>query len=101
MATAVHVTLWHGAGTHAPSVVLIHGSMTWGTACFERQRSLAECAALGGVSQKAELHPDWRRREFLAGARALPSHCPRSLAGRPEAMLSAKNRARWWTTRAE
>ena len=42
MATAVHVTLWDGAGAEAPSVVLIHGSMTWGTACFERQRSLAD-----------------------------------------------------------
>ena len=38
----MHVTLWDGAGAEAPSVVLIHGSMTWGTACFERQRSLTD-----------------------------------------------------------
>ncbi len=38
---SVHVTVWDEAGTGAPSVVLVHGTMTWGAACFERQRSLA------------------------------------------------------------
>ena len=40
--TAVHVTVWGRAAADAPSVVLIHGTLTWGTACFERQRSLAD-----------------------------------------------------------
>jgi pimeloyl-ACP methyl ester carboxylesterase len=40
--TEVHVTIWDEAGTAAPPVILIHGSMTWGTACFDRQRSLAD-----------------------------------------------------------
>jgi pimeloyl-ACP methyl ester carboxylesterase len=39
--TAVHVTIWDDAGADAPSVVLVHGTMTWGTACFEAQRTLA------------------------------------------------------------
>ena len=40
--TAVHVTVWGRAAADAPSVVLIHGTLTWGTACFERQLSLAD-----------------------------------------------------------
>jgi pimeloyl-ACP methyl ester carboxylesterase len=52
VATAVHVTLWCGAGTQAPSVVLIHGSMTWGTACFESQRSLADSYRLLVVDRR-------------------------------------------------
>jgi pimeloyl-ACP methyl ester carboxylesterase len=39
--TAVHVTVWDEAGGGAPAVVLVHGTMTWGTACFEAQRPLA------------------------------------------------------------
>jgi len=39
--TAVHVTIWDDAGADAPSVLLVHGTMTWGTACFEAQRTLA------------------------------------------------------------
>ncbi len=37
----VHVTVWEEAGKDTPAVVLVHGSMTWGAACFESQRSLA------------------------------------------------------------
>ena len=36
------VTVWNEAGDHAASAILIHGTMAWGTACFERQRSLAD-----------------------------------------------------------
>ena len=39
--TAVHVTVWDEAGGGAPAVVLVPGTMTWGTACFEAQRPLA------------------------------------------------------------
>jgi pimeloyl-ACP methyl ester carboxylesterase len=39
--TAVHVTVWDETRTGAPAVVLVHGTMTWGTACFETQRPLA------------------------------------------------------------
>jgi pimeloyl-ACP methyl ester carboxylesterase len=39
--TALHVTIWGDAGADAPSVVLVHGTMTWGTACFEAQHTLA------------------------------------------------------------
>jgi pimeloyl-ACP methyl ester carboxylesterase len=39
---SIYVTVWGAAGTAAPAVVLIHGSMTWGTACFERQQALAD-----------------------------------------------------------
>ena len=42
MTTALHVTVWDEAAAAAPSIVLIHGSMTRGAVCFERQRSLAE-----------------------------------------------------------
>jgi pimeloyl-ACP methyl ester carboxylesterase len=38
----VHVTVWNETGDHAASAILIHGTMTWGTACFERQRPLAD-----------------------------------------------------------
>src|SRR5213596_3066583 len=34
MAMPVHVTVWDEAGTDSPSVVLVHGTMTWGAACF-------------------------------------------------------------------
>jgi pimeloyl-ACP methyl ester carboxylesterase len=65
MATAVHVTLWDGAGTHAPSVVLIHGSMTWGTACFERQRSLADGYRLRVVDRRGYgSSPDIDRSDY-------------------------------------
>jgi pimeloyl-ACP methyl ester carboxylesterase len=37
----VHVTVWDEAGKAAPAVVLVHGTMTWGAACFQSQRSLA------------------------------------------------------------
>ena len=42
MATPVHVTVWDEAGVGAPAVVMVHGTMTWGTDAFEAQRSLAE-----------------------------------------------------------
>jgi pimeloyl-ACP methyl ester carboxylesterase len=38
----VHVTVWDDTEDAGDSVILIHGTMTWGTACFEYQRSLAE-----------------------------------------------------------
>src|SRR5215213_102042 len=39
--TVVHATVWDEVGAGAPAVVLVHGTMTWGTACFEAQRPLA------------------------------------------------------------
>ncbi len=42
MDTPVHVTVWDEAGKGAPTVVMVHGAMTWGTASFEAQRPLAE-----------------------------------------------------------
>src|ERR671932_155375 len=42
MGTPVHVTVWDEAGVGAPTVVLVHGTMTWGTDAFEAQRPLAE-----------------------------------------------------------
>ena len=36
------MTVWDDAVPDAPSVVLIYGSMTWGTACFEQQRPVAD-----------------------------------------------------------
>jgi pimeloyl-ACP methyl ester carboxylesterase len=35
------VTIWDEAGAGAPAVVLLHSTMTWGTACFGAQRPLA------------------------------------------------------------
>jgi len=37
----VHVTIWNDAGPHAHRAVLVHGTMTWGDECYERQRPLA------------------------------------------------------------
>src|SRR5919205_1299951 len=42
MGTPVHVTVWDEAGEDAPTVVMVHGTMTWGTASFEAQRPLAD-----------------------------------------------------------
>jgi pimeloyl-ACP methyl ester carboxylesterase len=42
MGTPVHVTVWDEAGEGAPTVVMVHGTMTLGTASFEAQRPLAE-----------------------------------------------------------
>jgi pimeloyl-ACP methyl ester carboxylesterase len=39
--TAVHLTVWDGTRAGADAVLLVHGPMTWGTACFEAQRPLA------------------------------------------------------------
>jgi pimeloyl-ACP methyl ester carboxylesterase len=39
---AVHVTVWDETRAGAPAVLLVHGTMTWGTACFEAQRPLAK-----------------------------------------------------------
>jgi pimeloyl-ACP methyl ester carboxylesterase len=38
----IHVTTWNDSGRTAPRAVLVHGTMTWGTECFERQRPLAD-----------------------------------------------------------
>ncbi|HEY1489081.1 MAG TPA: alpha/beta hydrolase [Micromonosporaceae bacterium] len=38
----VHVTHWHEPAADGPRVVLVHGTMTWGTECFEQQRPLAD-----------------------------------------------------------
>lgn len=42
----IHVTVWNDSGPAAPRVVLVRGTMTWGTECFERQRPLADEFAL-------------------------------------------------------
>ena len=42
MGTPVHVTVWDEADEDAPTVVMVHGTMTWGTASFEAQRPLAD-----------------------------------------------------------
>ena len=39
--TAVHLTVWDETRAGADAVLLVHGPMTWGTACFEAQRPLA------------------------------------------------------------
>lgn len=40
----IHVTVWDEAGPIAPRVILVHGTMSWGTECFAAQRTLAgEC----------------------------------------------------------
>jgi pimeloyl-ACP methyl ester carboxylesterase len=45
MRTPVHVTVWGEANTGTPPVVLVHGTMTWGTDehfGFAAQRPLAD-----------------------------------------------------------
>jgi pimeloyl-ACP methyl ester carboxylesterase len=42
----IHVTSWSESGPAAPRAVPVHGTMTWGTECFERQRPLADEFAL-------------------------------------------------------
>jgi pimeloyl-ACP methyl ester carboxylesterase len=50
--SAVHVTVWDEASADAPAVVLVHGTMTWGTACFEAQRPLARHYRLLAVDRR-------------------------------------------------
>ena len=65
MPTSVHVTVWHQAGPEAPPVVLIHGSMTWGTACFEKQRPLAESYRLLVMDRRGYgSSPDIERSDY-------------------------------------
>jgi pimeloyl-ACP methyl ester carboxylesterase len=42
MTAAVHTTVWNDSDDRAASVILIHGTMTWCTACCEKQRPLAD-----------------------------------------------------------
>jgi pimeloyl-ACP methyl ester carboxylesterase len=39
--TAVHLTVWDETRAGADTVLLVHGTMTWGAACFQAQRPLA------------------------------------------------------------
>ena len=48
----IHVTVWNDSGPTAPRAVLVHGTMTWGTECFERQRPLADEFALEVVDRR-------------------------------------------------
>ena len=38
----VHVTVWREPVADGTRAVLVHGTMTWGTECFEQQRPLAD-----------------------------------------------------------
>ena len=67
--SAVHVTVWDEAGAGAPTAVLIHGSMTWGAAAFERQRSLASFCRLVVVDRRGYgSSPDVDRSDYDADA---------------------------------
>jgi pimeloyl-ACP methyl ester carboxylesterase len=46
------VTSWNDSGRPAPRAVLVHGTMTWGTECFERQRPLADEFVLDVVDRR-------------------------------------------------
>ena len=65
MGELIHVTVWDAAATAAPAVVLIHGSMTWGTACFEQQRALADHYQLMVVDRRGYgSSPDIDRSDY-------------------------------------
>ncbi len=63
--SVVHVTVWDEAGAGAPTAVLIHGTMTWGAAAFERQRLLAGFCRLVVVDRRGYgSSPDIDRSDY-------------------------------------
>ncbi len=71
MATAVHATIWDDAGLGAPSVVLVHGTMTWGTDSFgfAAQRPLADRFHLVVMDRRGfGASPDITRSDYAVDA---------------------------------
>ncbi|MFI0221496.1 alpha/beta fold hydrolase [Streptomyces lydicus] len=65
----LHVTVWDEATPGAPRAVLVHGTMSWGTACFAGQRPLAEMFRLELVDRRGfGDSPDTARSDYAADA---------------------------------
>jgi pimeloyl-ACP methyl ester carboxylesterase len=69
-AAPVHVTTWDdGAGADAARVVLVHGTMTWGTESFAEQRPLARVFRLELMDRRGYGgSPDTDRSDYEADA---------------------------------
>lgn len=66
----VHVTIWREAGPHAQRAVLVHGTMTWGEECYERQRPLAAEFELDVMDRRGfGDSPDTERSDWEVDAR--------------------------------
>ncbi|MFD8547238.1 alpha/beta fold hydrolase [Streptomyces sp. NPDC059649] len=65
----VHVTVWDEATPGAPRVLMVHGTMTWGTECFAGQRPLAEMFRLELVDRRGfGDSPDIARSDYETDA---------------------------------
>ncbi|MFE0190172.1 alpha/beta fold hydrolase [Streptomyces sp. NPDC058989] len=65
----VHVTVWDEALPGAPRVVLVHGTMSWGTECFAGQRPLAGMFRLEVVDRRGfGDSPDIERSDYATDA---------------------------------
>ncbi|MDH6118974.1 pimeloyl-ACP methyl ester carboxylesterase [Kitasatospora sp. GAS204A] len=66
---AVHVTVWNDSGSDAPRVLLVHGTMTWGTDCFAAQRPLADAFRLDVMDRRGfGDSPDIERSDYEVDA---------------------------------
>jgi pimeloyl-ACP methyl ester carboxylesterase len=67
----VHVTTWDdGAGPAAPRVVLVHGTLSWGTRSYAQQRPLAARFRLQVLDRRGYgRSPDTGRSDYAADAR--------------------------------
>ncbi|MEU9123379.1 alpha/beta hydrolase [Streptomyces sp. NPDC048506] len=65
----LHVTVWDEATPGAPRAVLVHGTMSWGTACFAGQRPLSELFRLELVDRRGfGDSPDTPRSDYRTDA---------------------------------
>src|SRR5689334_9935459 len=66
----INVTVWGGAARSAGRSIFIHGSTTWGSSAFARQRPLAENYRLELVDRRGYgVSPDVRHSDATVDAR--------------------------------
>ena len=55
----IHVTVWDDGDASADQVILVHGTLSWGSQSFAQQRPLAQLIrrVQAGPQESAVLHP--------------------------------------------